>query len=292
MSGVREATNPGALSASQPEWSFWGVNALVWGTYAGSLMLPWLDRYSVLEMLPNKIAIASIGVAVSGGLRACYRWMDKQSLPPVVFLALSLAACLAGAFTFDGTVIAVTQGPEAIPLRWDGSFGSLTGGVPMPGRIGQYTILLVAWSLGLHLFTKRPTPAPVTATPVVATAPLPAADSTLLITGSTVRVRDGSRTILLDRDEVEWIAADGDYIRLYCGARNHLIRATMKHSSESLAPLGFVRVHRSAIVNPRHVREIVRDGNDHNVVLRNGVKVKAGRNYADQLHQLLGSREA
>lgn len=284
MSGVHEATNPGAVTTSRTAWSFWSTNAVVWSVYAGSLMVPWLDRYSVLDMLPNKIAIASIGVAVSGGLRAFFRWLEKQAVPSALLLWLALVACVAGAFTFDAAVIAVTQGPEAIPLRWDGSFGSLLGGVPMPGRILQYTVLLVAWSLGWQLFTRgasiETAPAPsVTAAP-------PAQDATLSVTGSTLRARDGSRTILLDRDEVEWIAADGDYVRVHCGSRNLLIRATMKQSSETLAALGFVRVHRSAIVNPRHVREIVRDGNDLGVVLKNGARIRTGRNYSNQVRLL------
>jgi hypothetical protein len=289
MSSVHEATNPGALAPSPPAWSFWGTNSLVWSVYAGSLMVPWLDRYSVLEMLPNKIAIASIGVAVSGGLRAVYRWLQTQSVPPPVLVWLSLVACVVGAFTFDATVIAVTQGPEAIPLRWGGSFGALLGGVPMPGRILQYTVLLVAWSLAWQLFTRGAAPDTVSVKP--ATAAPQAPDATLSVIGSTLRARDGSRTILLERDEVEWIAADGDYVRVYCGSKSLLIRATMKQSSETLAALGFVRVHRSAIVNPRHVREIVREGNDVSVVLKNGARVRAGRNYAGQI-RLLSTRDS
>ena len=281
MSGVHSATNSGALAPISPATRFWAINAMGWSAYAGALMIPWLGRYSVLEMLPNKVVIAATGVAVTGGLRALYRRLEQQ--PKAVSLSIGLIACLAGAFTFDITVIALTQGPQAIPFHIDGIFGSLSGGVPMPGRVGQYFTLLIAWSLGLHLFqTHGRSDAAVSATPAIE-----AVDGTLSVSGTTVRARDGSRTILLERDEIDWIAADGDYVRIHCGSRNLLIRATMKQTSGTLSPLGFVRVHRSAIVNPSHVREIVRDGNDHAVVLKTGARIRAGRNYASELSQLL-----
>ena len=282
MSGVHSATNSGALAPISPATRFWAINAMGWSVYAGALMIPWLGRYSVLDMLPNKVVIAATGVAVTGGLRALYRRLD-QPTSKAFSLWIGLVACLAGAFIFDITVIALTQGPQAIPFHIDGIFGSLSGGVPMPGRVGQYFTLLVAWSLGLHLFQAHArSDAAVSVTPATE-----AADGTLSVSGTTVRARDGSRTILLERDEIDWIAADGDYVRIHCGSRNLLIRATMKQTTGTLSPLGFVRVHRSAIVNPSHVREIVRDGNDHAVVLRNGARIRAGRNYASELSRLL-----
>jgi hypothetical protein len=46
-------------------------------------------------------------------------------------------------------------------------------------------------------------------------------------------------------------------------------------------------------VNPRRVREIVREGNgESSVVLRNGVRVRVGRNYASQVGALLENRVA
>ena len=287
MSGVREATNADAIATAPPSARFWGFNALFWGTYAGALMIPWLDRYSVADMLPNKVVIASAGVVVTGALRALYRVIRRQ--PSALSIGLAVAACVAGAILLDTTVIAITQGPDALPFRFDGSVRSIVEGVPMPGRVGQYLTLLVAWSLGYHLLTNRAgTSAAIAATPERLSA---STEATLSVSGTTVRARDGSRTILLERDEISWIAADGDYVRLHFGAKNLLVRATMKMSAGVLGPLGFVRVHRSAIVNPMHVREIVRDGNDQTVVLRNGCRVRAGRNYSAQV-QLLSRGDA
>ena len=284
MNGVHSATNPGALAPASPSLKFWVINAGLWSAYAGALMVPWLGRYPVLDMLPNKVGIAATGVAVTGALRALFRWLDQRPIPQPLSLSLGIVACLAGAFGFDMTVIAMTQGPDAIPLRIDGIIGSLSGGVPMPGRVGQYFTLLVAWSLGYHLFRAHAQTAPAAQPSTVNET----SEGTLTVSGGTVRARDGSRTILLEQDEIDWFAADGDYVRIHCGSRNLLIRATMKHSSSVLHPLGFVRVHRSAIVNPKHVREIVRDGNDQAIVLRNGARIPVGRNHAGAVERLTG----
>jgi hypothetical protein len=290
MNSIEHATSPGAITPSPQATRFWVVNSAVWSAYGAALMIPWLGQYSVLDMLPNKLAIAACGVAVSGALRAAHRWLRKQLLSDLLFLLAALAACVGGAFLLDTSVIALTQGPEAILQRWDGTFGSLIGGVPMPGRIGQYLILLVAWSLGVHLFDQQRLGPPAGPSAASQSTTTTVTDSTLAVSGTTVRARDGNRTILLDRDEIDWISADGDYIRVHNGPKNFLVRATMKHSANILGPLGFVRVHRSAIVNPRRVREIVRDGNDHTVVLKAGARIRTGRNYLAELDRLTGSR--
>ncbi len=279
------ATSPGAIAPRRASSPFWLVNSWVWSAYAGALMLPWIGRYSILDMLPNKVTIAITGIAVTAGLRAFYKWMDRHAVSQPRQLAAALAACVVGAISLDVVVVAVTQGPSAILQLWDSSLGSLLGGVPMPGRIGQYAILLVAWSLGLNLFDR---PRTASVSPGAPDASSPGSDTTLAVAGKTVRARDGQRTILLDRDEIDWIAADGDYVRIHTGAKSFLIRATMKSAAHTFAPSGFIRVHRSAIVNPRRVREIVREaGGDQSVVLKTGARVKAGRNYAPSLDALL-----
>ena len=286
MNNVNQATSAATFITAPGTGAFWSINALVWSAYAASLMVPWIGRYPIPDMLPNKVTIALTGILVSGGLSALYKWLDRRPVPKVLFVFIALAACVAGAATFDAVVIGLTQGPAAVLERWSagGTLGAILGGVPMPGRIGQYTTLLIAWSLGWHLFTRHR----IERVAAQALRMPESVEGPLSVLGTTVRVRDGHRTILLDRDEVDWIAADGDYIRIHSGSKNLLVRATMRHSTAVLAAIGFARVHRSAIVNPRRVREIVREGNgDSSVLLRNGVRVRVGRNYASQVVALL-----
>lgn len=266
--------------------AFWSFNALVWFGYATLLMIPWLGRFPVHLMLPNKVLIAGTGIAITGALRALYSRLNVAAISTRRLLLLMVAASVAFAVAFDVIVLTVTQGPSAIALRWDGLFGSIDSGIPVMGRAGQYAMVLLAWSLGLHLFEHRGEQRRSD----VSVARSLSTDAALTVAGSTIKARDGNRVILADCHEVQWIGADGDYIRIHASGKPLLIRATMKHAAGILEPLGFVRVHRSAIVNPAHVREVVRERpGELVVVLRNGTRVKSGRNYAPNLAHLLNA---
>jgi two-component system LytT family response regulator len=56
------------------------------------------------------------------------------------------------------------------------------------------------------------------------------------------------------------------------------LRETIKQLANTLDPKTFVRVHRSAIVNINHVREILREGQNENwLVLANGERLKMSK---------------
>jgi len=95
-------------------------------------------------------------------------------------------------------------------------------------------------------------------------------------------VRDGHRTLVLPLAEIEWIKAEDYYARIHAGARRPLVRRSLHSLAAELEPAGFARVHRSAIVNLEHVREI-RSGptGDHEVVLRSGIVTRLSRALKD-----------
>ena len=104
-------------------------------------------------------------------------------------------------------------------------------------------------------------------------------------------VRDGGRVFFLPVDEVDWIEAAGNYVRLHAGAVQHLVRETMKSLAERLDPAVFARVHRSAIVNVDRIREM-RAGfhGEYEIVLRSGARLQSSRGYSARLHALLDGR--
>lgn len=88
-------------------------------------------------------------------------------------------------------------------------------------------------------------------------------------------VRNGTKDVLVSLDDVEWIEAADYYSCLHVGSRNYLLREPIKQLAHTLDPGKFVRVHRSAIVNISHVREIVREGRSEGaVVLHGGQRLK------------------
>lgn len=74
----------------------------------------------------------------------------------------------------------------------------------------------------------------------------------------SVAVEAGSRTVLVSRDEVTWIEASGDYVRLHLrDGASYLLRTPMAVLEEWP---GFVRVHRSFLVSVGDIRELRTDG--------------------------------
>jgi len=106
---------------------------------------------------------------------------------------------------------------------------------------------------------------------------------------SRIGVRTGSRTLLVDTDEIAWLEADGDYVRLHTDAKIHLVSARM-HALERLLGAGrFARIHRSVIVNLSAVRELRRDPDGGGaVVLRHGVRLRVARGRWEALEEALG----
>jgi two-component system, LytTR family, response regulator len=75
-----------------------------------------------------------------------------------------------------------------------------------------------------------------------------------------ILVPNGSKDIFVAVDEIEWIEADSYYSCLHVGPKRYMLRETIKQLAATLDPAIFIRVHRSAIVNINHVREILRQG--------------------------------
>jgi two-component system, LytTR family, response regulator len=91
-------------------------------------------------------------------------------------------------------------------------------------------------------------------------------------------VPNGAKDAFVTVSEIEWIEAADYYARLHVGARTFMLRESIKQLCCSLDPKRFVRVHRSAIVNVGHVREILREGrNEGWVVLSSGQRIKMSK---------------
>lgn len=93
--------------------------------------------------------------------------------------------------------------------------------------------------------------------------------------------------LVLDADEIDWIAADDYYADLYAGGRRHLLRESLSSLEERLEASDFVRVHRSAIVNVSRVRELRTVGDNVVVVLRDGTEVPVSRRRKDVIANAL-----
>jgi two-component system LytT family response regulator len=97
------------------------------------------------------------------------------------------------------------------------------------------------------------------------------------------------RILFLPMTDIRWIGAEENYVRICADRENHLLRETMAHFETRLDPNCFIRVHRSAIVNLQHVKEIRTDSQEGEsfVLMQDGQKVPMSRGYRARISQLL-----
>lgn len=103
-----------------------------------------------------------------------------------------------------------------------------------------------------------------------------------------ILIKSGSRIIFLRKGLIEWVEAQGDYVKLHIGKESHMLRETMTAAAEQLDPNRFVRIHRSRIVNLDHVREIrPLWAGDYSVLMRDGTELIMSRTYRASLQAAL-----
>jgi two-component system, LytTR family, response regulator len=103
-------------------------------------------------------------------------------------------------------------------------------------------------------------------------------------------VKSEGRVSFVRAEEIDWIEAAGNYLRLHVGKDTHLLRETMSKLEARLNPRQFLRIHRSTIVNLDRIRELEPTFHgDYAVLLRNGTELTLSRGYRDKLQGLLGN---
>jgi two-component system LytT family response regulator len=102
-------------------------------------------------------------------------------------------------------------------------------------------------------------------------------------------IKNNDRVFVLKTDEIDWIEAEGNYVRIHFGKQSSLMRETLTRLAEQLDPRKFPRIHRSRLVNIDHIQELQPwSHRDWRIILRSGAELRLSRNYRDRLHQLLG----
>jgi len=91
----------------------------------------------------------------------------------------------------------------------------------------------------------------------------------------------------LRTEEIDWVDAAGNYVRLNAEGNAYLMRETMSSLEKRLDPARFLRIHRSTIVNIERIREIrpLQHG-EHLVILDSGQRLTLSRSYRSKLDEL------
>ncbi len=105
-----------------------------------------------------------------------------------------------------------------------------------------------------------------------------------------VVVKSSARVFFLRVEEIDWIEAAGNYLKLHAGGEAHLLRETMNNLEARLDPALFLRIHRSTIVNLERVRELQPwFHGDYAVLLRDGTRLTLSRSYRQKVQELFGN---
>ncbi|MCI0695278.1 LytTR family DNA-binding domain-containing protein [candidate division KSB1 bacterium] len=102
-------------------------------------------------------------------------------------------------------------------------------------------------------------------------------------------VKSGGRVFFLKAEEIDWIEAAGNYVRLHAGRESHLLRETIKNLETQLDPKKFLRLNRSTIVRIDRIKELQPWFNgEYAIILQDGSRLTSSRGYREKLDALLG----
>ena len=97
-------------------------------------------------------------------------------------------------------------------------------------------------------------------------------------------VKSGGRVFFVRTEEIDWVEASGNYVKIHTKNDAHLLRESMKNMEARLDPKTFVRIHRSAIVNIDRIKELEPwFHGEYIVIMRDGTRLTASRVFSDRL---------
>jgi two-component system LytT family response regulator len=106
-------------------------------------------------------------------------------------------------------------------------------------------------------------------------------------------VRSPGQLLFLNVSEIDWIEAASYYACLHVGRDTHIIRRTLAELEGDLRDEGFIRIHRSIIVNLERIRGLeLQSGGEYEVVLKSEARLRLSRRYRKQLEERMGSVSA
>ncbi len=104
-----------------------------------------------------------------------------------------------------------------------------------------------------------------------------------------VAVTLGGTTRMIRRDDVRYVQAQGDYARLHTDESSYLVRIPLTDLERQWAEAGFLRVHRSYLVQLDHVTRL-RGGAGHATVTIGAVELPVSRRLQPTLREALDAR--
>ncbi len=103
----------------------------------------------------------------------------------------------------------------------------------------------------------------------------------------TIPVELGGVTRFIQRSDIRYAEAQGDYARLHTSDGSHLVRVPLSTLEERWGPFGFVRIHRSHLVAVSHIVQIRSEGGRVSVEVDGGDVLQVSRRHTRELRDRL-----
>ena len=102
-------------------------------------------------------------------------------------------------------------------------------------------------------------------------------------------VKDGTEIKIIPINEVDYIEAYDDYVKIYQGKKYVLKKQTMNHFEQVLPKNQFIRIHRSYILNVNELTKIESyEKNSYVAILKSGTSIPISRSSYSDLKSRLG----
>jgi two-component system LytT family response regulator len=103
-------------------------------------------------------------------------------------------------------------------------------------------------------------------------------------------VRSAGRIQFVDIDEIDWITAEDNYVRIHTAGKTFLMRETVTGIEQRLDPREFLRIRRSTIVRISRIREVrtLLNGT-FEILLSDGTRVTSARRFREAIETLIAT---
>jgi len=105
-------------------------------------------------------------------------------------------------------------------------------------------------------------------------------------------VHQRGQTLRVPIEALEWIEAEGEYVRLHMRDQSFLFRSSITALADKLAHLGFARIHRSTIINESRLKAVHSSRSGMKAKLESGMLLAVGRKYRRSVRELQNAEEA
>lgn len=104
-------------------------------------------------------------------------------------------------------------------------------------------------------------------------------------------VRSAGRIQFVDAEDIDWISAEDNYVRIYAAGRTYLMRETVGGMEARLDPARFVRIRSSTIVRIARIREVrpLLNGT-FELQLQDGTRVTSARRFRDRIEKIVSQQ--